>query len=72
MCVFSYLAGLEIVFHTVLEAFSLRFQRCHDETVSHKVSGVTDSFTGAKTVGGGGIRGEVPVDLLCYQFKICV
>lgn len=49
-CVFPYLTWLEIVFHTVLEAFSFGLQGCHDETVSHKVSRVADSFTGAKTV----------------------
>lgn len=46
---FSYLAGLEIIFHAVLKAFSFRLQRCHNEAVSHKVRGVTYSFTGAKT-----------------------
>lgn len=47
---FPYLTRLEIILHTVLKAFSFGLQRCHDETVSHKVSRVTNSFTGAKTV----------------------
>jgi len=69
-CAFSYLAGLEIIFHTMLKAFSFRLQRCHDETVPHKVSRVTDSFAGAETAGG--IRQRyISVSVLSIQ-EICV
>lgn len=47
--VFSYLTRLEIILHTVLKAFSFGLQRRHDQTVSHKVSRVTDSFTRSET-----------------------
>lgn len=65
---FSYLAGLEVIFHTMLEAFSFRLQRGHDETVPHKVSGVTDSFTGAETARE---SDRVTVMLVSYQSKKC-
>lgn len=48
---YSYLARLEIIFDTVLEAFSFWLQWRHDETVSHKVSRVAYPFTGSKTAG---------------------
>lgn len=47
-----YLAWLEIIFHTVLEAFSFGLQGGHDEAVPHEVRRVTDSFTGPKTAAG--------------------
>lgn len=51
-CHHFYLAWLKVIFHTVLEAFSFRLQRRHDEAVSHKVSRVTDSFTGPEACRG--------------------
>lgn len=44
----TYLSGLKIVLHTMLEAFAFWFEGRHDQAVAHKMGRVPDAFAGTK------------------------
>lgn len=46
----SYLPGLKIILHTVLETFSFRFERCHNQAVTNKMCRVPNALAGTKAV----------------------
>lgn len=46
----TYLSGLKIVLHTMLEAFAFWFEGCYDQAVAHKMGRVPDAFAGTKAV----------------------
>ena len=50
----THLPRLEVVLHAVLEPFALGLQRRDDQTVTHEMRGVADSFAGAEAGQGAG------------------
>lgn len=44
----SHLPGLEVILDAVLETFSFRLERRHDQAVTNKVCRVSDALAGAK------------------------